>query len=102
MDTPCLWDVVTDPEERHDLNRPDTDTDTRARYAPVLALLTRRAREINATYIERTFDRGEPDHAAECAAAAKLGGFFGPWVGQVVSVGCGIYSYVYIYIAIYI
>eukprot|EP00947_MAST-08B_sp_MAST-8B-sp1_P001451 g1451.t1 len=64
----CLFNLTADPEERHDLSE---------RFPGVVANLSARIAEINATVFSP--HRGAPDEAACGVALSQNGGFWGPF-----------------------
>ena len=66
---PCLYDIVTDPLEQHDLSEQQPQ-----RVAAMLA----RLEEMRAGAIESPFAGGHQE--AEACAALKENGAWGPWV----------------------
>ena len=67
---PCLWDVVADPAERHEVAHSNPQ---------VVATLTARLVELSKGFVP---DADFNQTGNFCAAAKLRGGFCGPWVGR--------------------
>ena len=73
MASPCLFNVVSDPEERHDLARERPD-----KLRELLAVLDTERKALRALQLQL----GKPaeNKTAFCEAAAANGGFLVPWL----------------------
>ena len=83
MAAPCLWDVVADPQERHEVAAANPD---------VVARLRTRLQELqkdfqNASTIK---DNGNFCAAAKARAVSGIGPVIGPWINQSVETRNGV------------
>ena len=65
----CLFDIFSDPEERHDLAHSQPER---------AAAMYERMVELDRTVYQP--DRGAPDHEGACRQVVANGGYFGPWL----------------------
>ena len=70
LDAPCLFNVVTDPQERHDIS---------ADFPTIVQDMLRRLKAYGASFYSGTGNTMK-DNGKFCVKAAERGNFLGPWL----------------------